>query len=113
MINKDTKIFGSFSKSPGNRGCSIFNSAFKYHEINAIYKSYQVNDIADAVAAARTLRFSGFAVSMPFKQEVIKHVDEVSPEASICGSANTVISNRGLLIAHNTDYFIAVLPLQP
>ena len=104
MINRDTMMFGSFSKSPGNRGCSIFNSAFKYHGINAVYKSYQVRDITDAVAAARTLGFKGFAVSMPFKRDVIMHVDELSSGASLCGSANTVVNDHGSLIAYNTDY---------
>lgn len=100
-------LFGSFSKSPGNRGCSIFNSAFKYHGINAIYKSYQVNDIADAVAAARTLGFKGFAISMPFKRDVILHIDGVSSSAARCGSANTVVNDDGILIAYNTDYLAA------
>ena len=107
MINKDTKLFGSFSKKPGNRGCSIFNAAFDYHQINAIYKSYQIEDIADAVLAARTLNFGGFAVSMPFKKEVLKHVDETAETSKICLAANTVVNMDGKLVAHNTDFLSA------
>jgi len=107
MISKDTMLFGSFSKNPGNRGCSIFNSAFKYHDIDAIYKSYQVDDIGDAVLAARTLGFRGFAVSMPFKRDVLQYVDDVSHSASLCGSANTIVNDSGQLVAYNTDFLSA------
>lgn len=107
MINKDTRLFGSFSQAPGNRGCAIFNTAFSYHNINAIYKSYYVDTIAEAVTAAKTLNFSGFAVSMPFKKDVLNCVDELGPTAGLCKSANTVVNCGGKLVAHNTD-FLAV-----
>ena len=67
MITKDTKIYGSFSKNAGSLGTKLFNLAFKYYNINAIYRSFSIDNIEDAVQAARTLKFSGFAVSMPYK----------------------------------------------
>ena len=45
MINKDTKVYCSFAKTAGNLGCRLFNTAFNHHGINAIYKSFSVNDI--------------------------------------------------------------------
>ena len=99
IINKDTKLFGSFSQNPGNRGCQIFNAAFRYHQIDAIYKSYQISDIKSAVEAARTLGFSGFAVSMPFKKNVLEHVDIHADTAILCGSANTIVESSGILQA--------------
>ena len=38
QINKDTKIYGSFSSNPGNNGCVFFNRKFQENNINAIYK---------------------------------------------------------------------------
>ena len=113
MINKDTKVFGSFSKQAGNNGCRFFNTLFSEHKIDAIYKSYSVENIEDAVSAARTLNFSGFAVSMPFKVEVLKHVEQVSETASRVGSSNTILNVDGALIAHNTDYDSALHLLRP
>jgi shikimate 5-dehydrogenase len=113
MINKDTKVFGSFSKQAGNNGCMFFNTLFSEHKIDAIYKSYSVENIEDAVSAARTLNFSGFAVSMPFKVEVMKHVEQVSETASRVGSSNTILNIDGTLIAHNTDYDAALQLLRP
>jgi len=108
MINKDTKIYCSFSQQAGNKGCALFNTAFASYGVNSVYKSFSVEDIEKAVQAARYLNFAGFAVSMPFKKEVIKYVDEKSDEVEQIGAANTVLNNNGRLIAYNTDYLAAM-----
>ena len=102
-INKDTEIYCSFAKKAGNTGCQMMNSAFYYYGLNKIYKSFSVDNIEDAVNAVKTLNIKGFAITMPYKKEVIKYVDEVSTSAKI-GAANTVINDNGSLIAYNTDY---------
>jgi shikimate 5-dehydrogenase len=107
MIDKDTLIFGSFAKEAGNNGCFMFNTAFEHYKLNAIYKSFSVNNIEDAVKAARTLNFKGFAVTMPFKKEVIKYLDSASNEVVKIGAANTVVNINGFFKAFNTDYLAA------
>jgi len=107
MINKDTKIYCSFAEQAGNTGCIRFNSAFEHYGLNAIYKSFSVKSIKDAVCAARTLNFSGFAVTMPFKKEVLDCVDRLSQEVREIGAANTVVNEQGVLKAYNTDYIAA------
>jgi len=106
-INKDTEIYCSFAKKAGNTGCQMMNSAFYFYGLNKIYKSFSVNNIEDAINAVKTLNIKGFAITMPYKKEVIKYVDEISTSAKI-GAANTVINNNGLLVAHNTDYLAAL-----
>lgn len=103
-INKDTKIYGSFSLNAGNNGNIFFNKYFQFYDIDAIYKSFSIDNIENAVKAAKTLNFGGFAVSMPFKKEVINFVDDVSNEVKIIGASNTIINKNGKLIAYNTDY---------
>ncbi len=109
-INKDTKIYGSFSIKSGNNGCKTFNSLFKEKGIDAIYKSFSVDNIELAVQSAKILKFSGFAVSMPYKSEVLEYVDEIDEDALNIGAANTVINKNGILKAYNTD-FMAVKDL--
>ena len=104
MINKDTKIYCSFSSNPGNNGCMFFNDAFKDKNINAIYKSFYSDNIEKSMEAVRTLNIRGCAVSMPFKIEVNKFVDEWDESFSNIGSANTIINNAGRLKSYNTDY---------
>lgn len=104
MINKDTLIFGSFSSNPGNNGSIFFNSKFKENKINAIYKSFYSDNIHDSYKAAKALSFGGFAVSMPFKFEIINLVDKLESQVKKIGAANTVLFINDLSIAYNTDW---------
>ena len=103
-IDKDTLIFGSFSKKAGNVGCKYFNSIFKEYNINAIYKSFSINNIENAINAAKCLNFSGFAVSMPYKNEVIKFIDYYDDIVKKTGACNTVVIKNNKLYGYNTDY---------
>lgn len=107
-INKDTKLYGSFSKSAGNNGCEFFNKAFESHNINAIYKSFSVNSIKTALESAKYLGFSGCAVSMPFKIEAIDTVDFLDESALKVGNINTILINESKTIGYNTDYTAAL-----
>lgn len=104
-INKDTKIYCSFSKSAGNVGCHLFNTSFQYYNIDAIYKSFSVNNIYDAIQAAKCLQFSGFAISMPFKKEIIKYLDYYDDIVNKTQSCNTVLIKDSKLYGYNTDYY--------
>ena len=104
VIDKETKLFGSFSQKPGNKGSKFFNGAFQRHSINAIYKSYFIEDIEKGVEAARTLDFKGFAVAMPFKKSILPFLDEVDSKAKAIGSVNTVVNLDGKFVGYNTDY---------
>ena len=104
QINKDTKIYGSFSSNPGNNGCIFFNKKFKENNMNAIYKSFYADNIFKTIEAAKTLNFSGFALSMPFKVEILKYVDNIDSIANEIGSANTILNISNELYAYNTDW---------
>jgi len=104
LINKDTSIYCSFSQTPGNNGCKFFNSKFKENNVNAIYKSFYSNNIEDSINAVKTLGIKGCAVSMPFKTEVLKYINEKTPEVESIGAANTIVNRNGYLKAYNTDW---------
>jgi shikimate 5-dehydrogenase len=116
LLNKDTKIYGSFSLNPGNNGCLFFNKKFQENKINAIYKSFYSDNIFKSIEAVKTLGIAGFAVSMPFKIEILQYVDEIDDIVVSIGAANTVINNNGYLKAYNTDwlgvynYFLSDIP---
>lgn len=103
-INKDTKIYGSFSSNPGNNGCIFFNDAFEKYNINAIYKSFYSTDIEKLIVSVKHLNFSGFALSMPLKIDIMKYVDEIESSALEIGAINTVINNNDILTGYNTDW---------
>ena len=107
LISKDTKIYCSFSKNAGNKGCEFFNSAFYKHNINAIYKSFSVDNIDDALNCAKFLKFNGCAIAMPFKKRAFELVDEKDVSAINSESVNTIVfdydSNK--LKGYNSDYY--------
>lgn len=104
MVNKDTKIYGSFSSNPGNNGCVFFNGKFQELNINAIYKSFYSDDIKKSIVSVKSLDIKGFALSMPFKIEALDYVDEVEDSARKIGSINTVVNKDGYLKGYNTDW---------
>ena len=107
MINKDTDIYCSFSSNPGNSGCTYFNSIFKEKNINAIYKSFYSNNILDSLKAVKSLGIKGFAVSMPFKVEIVQYLEDLDSTALSVGAVNTILNNDGHLTGYNTDYLAA------
>tara|TARA_B100001750_G_scaffold230170_1_gene226341 strand:+ start:33 stop:689 length:657 start_codon:yes stop_codon:yes gene_type:complete len=106
-INKDTEVYCSFAETAGNTGCQMMNSAFFYYGLNKIYKSFSVSNIEHAIQAVKTLDIRGFAITMPFKIQVIDFVDEFDENVIKIGASNTVINNDGVLKAYNTDYLAA------
>jgi shikimate 5-dehydrogenase len=111
MIDKNTKIYCSFAKMAGNFGCNIFNKSFIYLNLNCIYKSFSVENIKKALECVRVLDIKGCAVTMPYKIECLKYVDEISEEVKEIGSANTILNN-GFLNAFNTDWYAAFCVLK-
>jgi shikimate 5-dehydrogenase len=106
-INKDTELYCSFAKEAGNTGCQFMNSAFFYYGLNKIYKSFSVDNIKDAVDAVKTLNIKGFAVTMPYKVQILDYIDNFDVTVDKVGAANTIINNNGKLKAYNTDYLAA------
>ena len=107
-INKDTEIYCSFAETAGNTGCQMMNTAFHYYGLNKIYKSFSVKSIEDAVNAVKVLDIKGFAITMPYKIDVLNYVDDMSDDVKEIGAANTVLNfNNGFLHAYNTDAYAA------
>lgn len=106
-INSNTELYCSFAKSAGNTGCQMMNTAFYYYGLNKIYKSFSVDDIQAAVDAVRALDIKGFAITMPYKIEVLSFLDKLSDEVSEIGACNTVLNEDGVLTGYNTDVFAA------
>jgi shikimate dehydrogenase len=59
----------------------------------------------DSIDNIRDLQeFYGFNVTIPYKQEIIQHLDEITPAARAIGAVNCVEIVDGRWIGHNTDY---------
>ena len=83
----------------------IHNSAFEATGINGVYLAWEVevSDLAETFANIRRYQMFGINLSMPYKEEVIPYLDELSDEVRLIGAVNTVVNQEGTLIGYNTD----------
>ena len=83
----------------------IHNLAFDLTDENGVYLAWEVESkkLAAIVENVRNLDMYGLNISMPYKGEIIKFMDELSPAAELIGAVNTVVNHSGKIIGHNTD----------
>jgi shikimate dehydrogenase len=60
-------------------------------------------DAGSMIALARRHGLAGLNVTHPFKQAILPHLDELSPEAAAIGAVNTVTLRDGKAVGFNTD----------
>ena len=83
----------------------IHNSAFESTNTNGVYLAWEVDatELAETVANIRRYQMYGINLSMPYKEQVIPYLDQLSEEACLIGAVNTVVNREGTLIGYNTD----------
>ena len=83
----------------------IHNSAFEATNTNGVYLAWEVDatELAETVANIRRYKMYGINLSMPYKEQVIPYLDQLSEEACLIGAVNTVVNREGTLIGYNTD----------
>lgn len=84
---------------------TIHNAAFRSLGLDWVYLAWPVapDDLGAAVGGLRALGAEGANVTMPHKEKVIEHLDDVSGDARRIGAVNTIQRVGGSLIGHNTD----------
>jgi shikimate dehydrogenase len=70
-----------------------------------VYVPFNVlpESIPAAVAALRAFDMVGTNVTVPHKEAVIAHLDEIDDDARRVGSVNTIVNNAGRLKGYSTD----------
>lgn len=83
----------------------IHNQAFEATHTNGVYVAWEVEttDLAETVANIRRYQMFGINLSMPYKEQVIPYLDQLSEESRLIGAVNTVVNREGTLIGYNTD----------
>lgn len=119
-LDKDTEVYGVIG-DPVSSSLSPYmqNAAFAANKINAVFLPLLVKDFEEfmrrmvmPVTREIELNFAGFSVTMPHKQTIIKHLDEIDAVAARIGAVNTVKIERGKLIGYNTDAHGFITPLK-
>jgi shikimate dehydrogenase len=76
----------------------MHNAAFAAAKLDWHYAAFDVEDVAAAVGALRTLGFQGANVTIPHKRAVVAVCDEAEGDA-----VNTLVFRDGRVLGFNTD----------
>ena len=81
----------------------VYNSA----SINAKYakKEVSINELSNVIELIRSENLDGINITIPYKEVILKYLDEVSPQANLIGSVNVVYMKNNLLFGNNTDWY--------
>ncbi len=103
-IDRDTDLYGIIGHPLGQSLSPIMhNAAFSAKGLNAVYLAFETKDIEDALKGMRALGIKGMSVTIPHKSSVIPLLDHVDRLAERIGAVNTIVSDKGRLVGHNTD----------
>jgi len=114
-ISAETALCGIVLHPAGHtRSPAMHNAAFRALDLDAVYLAFDVlpGQLAGAVAGARALGVRQLAVSIPHKQAVMEHLDEVEKTARLIGAVNTVTRRDGRLVGSNSDWIGAIRALE-
>ena len=88
------------SKSP-----AMMNAAFQDKNIDYYYFPMNVKeeDFGDVVRGISKMNYAGLTITIPYKIEVMKYLDEIDRTAEIIGAVNTIRIKDGRMKGFNTD----------
>ncbi len=102
-ISRKTKVFGVIGNPvQHSKGIFLHNPLFRKEKLDAVYCRFAVKDVRTFMRHVAPL-LSGFSVTLPHKQAVMRAVDSVDQTSKAIGAVNTVIRRRGKWFATNTD----------
>ena len=106
MITKSFAIIGdpiSHSLSP-----VLHNYWFKKYRVKANYSLLNIdeNNLDQVIKRLRNRELNGINVTLPYKQKIIKFLDQLINDAKITNSVNTIyLDENDVLVGENTDVF--------
>lgn len=81
----------------------LHNMIYQQLDINAIFVAKPHVKLSALIDAIKTFSIGLTAVTLPYKEKVLKFLDHCSPEVRAIGAANTIIQKKDKLFGYNTD----------
>lgn len=98
--------FGLLGKSLSHSfSQSFFTVLFEKENFKAEYLNFEIASIDQVTELFLANNLSGLNVTIPYKQEIIPFLDELSDESLKIGAVNVIQFKNGKKIGHNTDTF--------
>ncbi len=82
-----------------------FTEKFKTLNLPYTYELFDIPSTDDFAAVASLENLAGLNVTIPYKEQIIPFLDELSAEAKEIGAVNTIRFHHGKSTGYNTDVF--------
>jgi len=104
--DSETKLYGLLGKTLSHSiSPSLHNNGFRDLGLNAVYLMLETKEknLEEYINSLKTIGFSGWNVTIPYKESIIPYLNGFSSLARASGAVNTVLNRRGRLTGYNTD----------
>ncbi len=81
----------------------IHNRALRETGIDSCYLPFETEMLGEFLPLREALNLTGFSVTLPYKETIREHLDEVDATAARLGAVNTVVKKGNRLVGSNTD----------
>jgi len=106
MIQPVKKLFGivghplTHSLSP-----AMHNAVFRKLNLNCEYLALDTTkeNLENTIKNAKTMGFVGLNITIPYKTDVLKYINNLSKEAELIGAVNTIHYTNKEITGYNTD----------
>jgi 3-dehydroquinate dehydratase / shikimate dehydrogenase len=114
QVDAATRVYGvagdpvTHSLSP-----AIMNAALRRENVNGVYVALHAKTLKDLLACVRDIPIHGLSITMPYKEVILKHLDNMDSHTTKIGACNTVVrAQDGKLYGFNTDASGVIRPLE-
>jgi len=84
---------------------AFFKEKFEHLNLPHHYQNYDLQSLEDLEKVWETKNLKGCNVTIPYKQEIIAHLDSLSPEATKIGAVNCIHIENNKRVGYNTDAY--------
>lgn len=82
----------------------LFNHLFSQYRMNCHYTRLCWSDFGELFREAKKIDVRGLSVTIPFKNEAMKLIDEADEHTEAIGASNTLVMCEGTTFGFNTDW---------
>jgi len=81
----------------------MHNAVMRKIGFKGIYLKFDVESLAHAGDVIRDYDIRGMNITIPYKTEILDHLDSIDKNVETVGAANTILNDNGVLKGYNTD----------
>jgi 3-dehydroquinate dehydratase/shikimate dehydrogenase len=114
QVDAATRVYG-VAGDPVSHSLSpvIMNAALRRENVNGVFLALHAKTLKDLLACVRDIPIHGLSITMPYKETIIKFLDNTDSHTAKIGACNTVVrAQDGKLYGFNTDSAGVVRPLE-